>query len=67
VIDQDFSAVIEACAAPRAASQETWINGPIRQLYGELFALGHCHTVEVRQNGALVGGLYGGAGERVLR
>lgn len=59
VIDRDFTAVIEACAAPRAQSQETWINGPIRALYGRLFELGHCHTVEVLAEGRLVGGLYG--------
>jgi leucyl/phenylalanyl-tRNA--protein transferase len=59
VVDSDFAAVIEACAAPRAQSRETWINGPIRALYGRLFELGHCHTVEVRNKGRLVGGLYG--------
>lgn len=57
--DQDFAAVIEACAAPRAASRETWINGPIRQLYQRLFDMGYCHSIEVREGDALVGGLYG--------
>lgn len=37
----------------------TWINERIRDLYGRLFAVGHCHTVECRRNGELVGGLYG--------
>jgi len=59
VVDQDFPAVIEACAAPRESSRDTWINGPIRALYGALFASGHCHTVEVRDGDRLVGGLYG--------
>jgi leucyl/phenylalanyl-tRNA---protein transferase len=59
VADRDFAAVIAACAAPAPDRENTWINGTIRQLYGELFALGHCHTVEAYCEGALVGGLYG--------
>lgn len=59
VVDRDFPAVIEACAAPRSDTGETWINAPIRQLYGALFEQGHCHTVEVYDDERLVGGLYG--------
>jgi len=58
-VDKNFEAVIEGCAAPRSGRRSTWINGRIRSLYRELFALGHCHTIEVWQEGALVGGLYG--------
>ncbi|CAM5765588.1 leucyl/phenylalanyl-tRNA--protein transferase [Labrys miyagiensis] len=58
-IDRDFEAVIEGCAAPAAGRRSTWINKRIRKLYGELFALGHCHTVEAYREGRLVGGLYG--------
>jgi leucyl/phenylalanyl-tRNA--protein transferase len=58
-IDNDFEAVIEGCAAPRSGRRSTWINGRIRSLYRDLFALGHCHTVEVWQDGELTGGLYG--------
>jgi len=58
-IDTDFSAIIEGCAASRPGRQATWINDRIRQLYGELFRLGHCHTVEVWAQDRLVGGLYG--------
>lgn len=58
-IDNDFEAVIEGCAAPRAGRRSTWINARISSLYRELFVLGHCHTVEVWKDGALVGGLYG--------
>jgi leucyl/phenylalanyl-tRNA---protein transferase len=58
-IDRNFEAVIEGCAAPRSGRRSTWINGRIRSLYRELFALGHCHTIEVWQDGALTGGLYG--------
>ena len=58
-VDRNFEAVIEGCAAPRSGRRSTWINGRIRGLYRELFALGHCHTIEVWKEGALVGGLYG--------
>ena len=57
--DTDFEAVVAACARPREGRRETWINAPIRRLYGELFRMGHVHTVEAWQNGRLVGGLYG--------
>ena len=55
----DFDAVIEGCATPAPGRRKTWINRPIRRLYGELFELGHCHTVEAWREGKLVGGLYG--------
>jgi leucyl/phenylalanyl-tRNA--protein transferase len=58
-IDRSFEEVIDGCAAPRSGRRSTWINGRIRNLYRELFALRHCHTVEVWQDGELVGGLYG--------
>src|SRR5215211_6819920 len=38
---------------------KTWINARIRRLYGDLFDLGHCHTIEVYRDGRLAGGLYG--------
>lgn len=59
VVDRDFEAVIDACATPAAGRRSTWINQRIRKLYGELFALGRCHTVEAYRKGRLVGGLYG--------
>ena len=58
-IDRHFEEVIDGCAAPRSGRRSTWINGRIRSLYRELFALRHCHTVEVWQDGQLTGGLYG--------
>ena len=57
--DRDFSALIDACAEPGPKRARTWINAPIRQLYRGLFEIGHCHTVEVYDGDALVGGLYG--------
>jgi len=59
LIDQDFDAVIAGCAAPATDREKTWINRRIRDLYGQLFDAGFCHTVEVYRDGRLVGGLYG--------
>ncbi len=58
-IDTEIEGVIEGCAASRPGRRSTWINDRIRKLYRDLFALGHCHTVEVWQAQELVGGLYG--------
>jgi leucyl/phenylalanyl-tRNA---protein transferase len=59
-VDHDFDAVIDGCAAPGVDRTRTWINDRIRRLYGELFDLGHCHTVEAYDDaGRLAGGLYG--------
>jgi leucyl/phenylalanyl-tRNA--protein transferase len=58
-VDTDFPAVIDGCAAPAPGRRKTWINARIRALYADLFARGHCHTVETWQGDRLVGGLYG--------
>ena len=57
--DTAFKAVMAGCAAPQTGRDDTWINKRIRDLYSGLFALGHCHSVEVWQDDNLVGGLYG--------
>ena len=58
-IDQDFAAVIAACAARNSNRTDTWINADIRQLYIALHKMGFAHSVEVWHEGDLVGGLYG--------
>ena len=58
-IDTDFDGVIEGCAQPASGRRKTWINARIKELYRELFDLGHCHTVEAWLGDDLVGGLYG--------
>ncbi len=58
-VDHDFEAVIDGCAAPQAGRGRTWINRRIRSLYGKLHECGHCHSVEVYEEGLLAGGLYG--------
>lgn len=57
--DQTFASVIEQCAATRAQGPGTWITQPMREAYRQLYALGTAHSVEVWQDGMLVGGLYG--------
>ena len=58
-VDHDFDAVIAGCAGLGPDRDRTWINARIRRLYGELFDLGYCHTVEAYAGDRLVGGLYG--------
>jgi len=57
--DSVFPRVIEACAAPRARQNDTWITHQMVAAYCELHARGFAHSVECWQDGALVGGLYG--------
>lgn len=58
-IDDDFAAVIEGCAAPRASSAGTWITAEMRSAYLELHRQAQAHSVETYLEGRLVGGLYG--------
>ena len=57
--NKDFPAVIDGCAAPRSNTNDTWINPMIKRLYISLHKLGFAHSVEVYQQGKLMGGLYG--------
>jgi leucyl/phenylalanyl-tRNA--protein transferase len=57
--DQAFAAVIDACAAPRPSSPGTWITPEMRAAYCLLHEQGIAHSIEVRREGRLVGGLYG--------
>jgi leucyl/phenylalanyl-tRNA---protein transferase len=59
LVDRDFDAVIDGCAQPSAGRSRTWINARIRNLYRKLYERGDCHSVEVYDGDALVGGLYG--------
>jgi leucyl/phenylalanyl-tRNA---protein transferase len=59
VANRNFEAVLAGCAEAKPGRTHTWINARIRRLYRGLFEIGHCHTVEVYDGDALVGGLYG--------
>jgi leucyl/phenylalanyl-tRNA--protein transferase len=65
-VDRAFDDVIAQCAAPRARQPGTWITDDMRAAYCELHRLGHAHSIECWQDGALVGGLYGVAVGRVF-
>jgi leucyl/phenylalanyl-tRNA---protein transferase len=54
-VDTAFSEVVSACAN----RDETWINAPLCHLYDALHAMGHAHSLEVWDEGALVGGVFG--------
>lgn len=64
--DRAFAAVVEACAAPRAAGGGTWITGEMAAAYRRLHAAGAAHSVECWEDGELAGGLYGVALGRVF-
>jgi leucyl/phenylalanyl-tRNA--protein transferase len=58
-MDHDFSGVIRGCAAPRDGREGTWILPEMILAYETLHRRGMAHSVEVYQEGLLVGGLYG--------
>lgn len=60
-IDRAFEEVMRACAEAEREPGDTgtWISEEIIESYCALHAQGFAHSVEVRQDGLLVGGLYG--------
>jgi len=54
-INRDFSGVMRGCAN----REETWINAIILDLYQQLHERGDAHSLEVWEDGELVGGVYG--------
>lgn len=59
--DQDFEAVMRGCQQSNRNGQsgDTWITEDMIQAYVQVHQLGYAHSVEVWQDGNLVGGLYG--------
>lgn len=64
--DTDFAAIMAACAEPRDLAPGTWITPEMHRAYCRLHRLGHAHSIEVRHQGNLAGGLYGVAVGRVF-
>jgi len=66
--DQNFEAVIKACAAPRPGKWRlTWIRPQIMYAYARLYDEGHAHAFEVwNARGDLIGGGYGVAAGKVF-
>lgn len=59
-VDEDFDAVVAACASvPREGQDGTWILPQMRAAYAALHRLGHAHCVAVFDGTRLVGGIYG--------
>ncbi|MDP2228506.1 MAG: leucyl/phenylalanyl-tRNA--protein transferase [Moraxellaceae bacterium] len=59
-VNQCFTRVMEACAAPRPYADGTWIQPDFIRHYSRLHEQGHAHSVEVwSKAGELVGGIYG--------
>lgn len=58
-MDTDFPSVIAACAQSRKPEEGTWITPHLAEAYTELHRQGIAHSVEVWQEGQLVGGVYG--------
>lgn len=53
--DTAFAEIIRLCAE----RQDTWINTEIEASYIRLHEAGRAHSIEVRREGRLIGGLYG--------
>lgn len=59
-VDQCFTRVMEACAAPRAYADGSWIQPAFVRNYSALHEQGYAHSIEVWNTAdELVGGLYG--------
>ncbi|GAA4187308.1 leucyl/phenylalanyl-tRNA--protein transferase [Sphingobacterium ginsenosidimutans] len=59
-IDQNFEEVIKSCSSINRKDQDgTWITEDMIRAYTALYTMGYAHSVEVSQEGVLVGGLYG--------
>ena len=59
-LNRDFAKVMLLCAAVRRPDQEgTWITREMFEAYNQLHRAGRAHSVEVWEEGTLVGGLYG--------
>lgn len=56
-INQDFAGVISSCASMRRPGR--WISREIESAYRALHDRGIAHSIEVTDDGVLVGGLYG--------
>ena len=58
--NKSFDQVVEACAKVKRFGQNgTWITPGLMEVYSTLHTQGHAHSVEVWEEGSLVGGLYG--------
>ena len=57
--DESFDQVIDNCSIRNEKSEGTWITDRMKTAYKQLHSIGLAHSVEVKLNKKLVGGLYG--------
>jgi leucyl/phenylalanyl-tRNA--protein transferase len=57
--DTAFCTVIRSCASSGPRRRTTWITPEFIQAYSDMHKAGHAHSLEVWQEGKLVGGIYG--------
>ena len=58
--NENFEDVIESCSNIKRVNQKgTWITNGLKQSFIKLHQMGYAHSVEVWQNGVIIGGLYG--------
>ncbi len=60
-VNHNFAAVIDQCRKPAKNRPNSWINPFIRNLYVDLHRQGFAHSIEVWDDGDIIGGLYGAA------
>ena len=58
-LNSDFDGVLKNCATPRRDGLGTWITDEMARAYNRLHREAHAHSIEVWQEGQLVGGMYG--------
>ncbi len=58
-MDNEFETVVRECQKAKRREKGTWINEDIIKAYCEIHSLGMAHSVEVWEDGSLIGGLYG--------
>lgn len=58
-VDTCFKEIITKCREVRLAQEGTWITNEMLDAYCRLHEKGFAHSVEVRHEGKLIGGLYG--------
>lgn len=59
-VNHNFEEVIQQCSNIKRSDQHgTWITSSIKNAYIDLHLAGSAHSVEVWENGELIGGLYG--------
>ena len=58
-INHAFEQVVRSCSLPRSYAEDTWISEDIIEGYCQLFDAGYGYSIEVWDEGKIVGGLYG--------